>query len=277
MYSLLVLKLRSYLAIWSMLAGVYVLALLLGLGYIHLPSLRRTRKTMVWSAWSPPDPDTISAGPASDSIHYGMQLFNNTPWYAPQYTGSKLTCSDCHIEGGIAPHAIPMVRLPRLFPMYSKRARRFISLRDRIQDCFTRSENGRPLPYDSREMNALVAYIQWLSQPEPTRKPYSGRGLIGLPPLQPDPKHGAQIYAAQCAGCHGEDGAGSLPLMPPLWGPDSFNDGAGMSHISKMAPFVQYNMPQNRRGILSAQDAYDASAYIETKPRPAFNPAYKKY
>jgi len=161
--------------------------------------------------------------------------------------------------------------------MYRQRAGRVISLKDRIQECFVRSENGHPLPYDSPQMDALVAYMQWLSRPQPAYRKFFGRGLIDLPPLKPDPKHGAQIYAEHCTGCHGENGAGSLPLMPPLWGPDSFNDGAGMSRVSKMAPFVQYNMPQNRRGILSAQDAYDVSAYIDSKPRPAFNPAYKNY
>ena len=270
-------KLRSHLAIWVSLVGVYVLVLLGGLGYIPLAKFWHSGKPTVWAAWQAPDPDTIPAGPAGDSIRYGGQIFNDTPWSAPQYTGSTLTCSHCHIAGGIAPHAIPMVGLPPLFPMYNKRAGHNISLKDRIQECFTRSENGHPLPYNSREMNALVAYIQWLSRPEPTHKPFSGRGLIDLPPLQPNPKRGARIYSAQCAGCHGEDGAGSRPLMPPLWGPDSFNDGAGMSRVSKMAPFVQYNMPQNRRGILSAQDAYDVSAYIDSKPRPAFNPAYKNY
>ncbi|HVC89718.1 MAG TPA: hypothetical protein VND66_03755, partial [Acidobacteriaceae bacterium] len=60
-------------------------------------------------------------------------------------------------------------------------------------------------------------------------------------------------------------------------GPDSFNDGAGMNGISKMARFVQHTMPQTCPGLLSAQTAYDVSAYIHIKPRPKFNPAYKKY
>jgi len=66
-------------------------------------------------------------------------------------------------------------------------------------------------------------------------------------------------------------------MFPPLWGSNSFNDGAGMNGIPKMAAFVQHNMPQNRMGILSAQEAYDVSAYIHAQPRPAFNPAYAKF
>ena len=50
-----------------------------------------------------------------------------------------------------------------------------------------------------------------------------------------------------------------------------------MNGIEKMAAFVQFNMPQNRRGILSAQDAYDVAAFLHTMPRPAFNTAYSRY
>ena len=107
--------------------------------------------------------------------------------------------------------------------------------------------------------------------------PFVGRGLITLPQLKPDPVRGASVYTTQCAGCHGDHGEGKVPLFPPLWGPSSFNDGAGMNSIEKMAPFVQHNMPQNRTGVLSAQDAFDVSAYIHSQPRPAFNQAYKVF
>jgi len=36
-------------------------------------------------------------------------------------------------------------------------------------------------------------------------------------------------------------------------------------------------MPQNRKGILSAQEAWDVSAYIHTQPRPPFNKAYAHF
>jgi thiosulfate dehydrogenase len=85
--------------------------------------------------------------------------------------------------------------------------------------------------------------------------------------LKTDPLHGADIYAAQCAGCHGSNGEGNPYLISPLWGDGSFNDGAGMYSIRKMAAFVQHNMPQNRMGILTPQEAYDVSAFIHNQPR----------
>jgi thiosulfate dehydrogenase len=62
-----------------------------------------------------------------------------------------------------------------------------------------------------------------------------------------------------------------------VWGPNSFNDGAGMNDPKKMAAFVVHNMPQNHPGTLNAQDAYDVSEFIHTMPRPKFNEAYKNY
>jgi thiosulfate dehydrogenase len=44
-----------------------------------------------------------------------------------------------------------------------------------------------------------------------------------------------------------------------------------------MAAFAQHNMPQNRMGILSPQDAYDVSEFVQLQPRPAFNNAYKHF
>jgi thiosulfate dehydrogenase len=170
-----------------------------------------------------------------------------------------------------------MVGLPALFPMYNERAGHVISLKDRIQECFVRSENGKPLDYDGAVMQSLVSYIKWLSQPQPNRRPYIGRGLVIVPDLKPDPKHGAAVYAMQCAGCHGQYGEGVPPQLPPVWGPYSFNDGAGMHGIKKMAAFVQHNMPQNRAGSLSPQDAFDVSAFIHSQPRPTFNKGYKRF
>jgi len=228
-------------------------------------------------AWTPPAESSIPHGPLGDSIRLGRLLFTQTPLYASEHIKAKINCSDCHAAGGMQPFASPVVGVPALFPMFNQRAGHVISLKDRIQECFVRSENGTPIDYDGEQMQAIVNYINWLSTPEPHRQKFQGRGLVSLPSLTPNPVHGAEIYASQCAGCHGRQGEGSLPMFPPLWGPNSFNDGAGMNGIPKMAAFVQHNMPQNRMGILSAQEAYDVSAYIHAQPRPAFNPAYAKF
>lgn len=256
---------------------LYVGTVVTGLHLKNFAWLHMHRSGGHTAPWKPPARNTMPMGSKGDSIRFGERIFNETPLYAAQYAGAALSCGSCHAEGGIQPWASPMVGVVGAFPMYSKRAGRMISLRDRIEECFVRSENGRPLAYDAPEMQAVVDYIDWLSQPQPTRRPFNGRGLITLPQVKADSMHGAHIYAEQCAGCHGQHGEGTGPLFPPLWGPRSFNDGAGMHDITKMAAFVQQNMPQNRKGNLSVQDAYDVAGFIHTQARPRFNSAFAGY
>jgi thiosulfate dehydrogenase len=212
-----------------------------------------------------------------DLVSQGKLIFDETPKYASAYVGNKLACNDCHLQSGTAAYAAPMINLSGLFPMYNKRAGHTISLQTRLQECFVRSEAGRPLPEDSPQMKALVAYIDWLSKDGVKGKAYKGRGLVKLPALTGDPVRGKTVYLSQCAGCHGVDGAGVPPVLPAVWGPNSFNDGAGMNTVVKMARFVAHNMPQNHPGTLTPQDAYDVAAYVHTMPRPKFNKAYKSY
>jgi cytochrome c len=60
-------------------------------------------------------------------------------------------------------------------------------------------------------MNALIAYIQWLSQGQTPGHPFSGRGLVKLPDLKGNPQHGAVVFMDKCAIYHGTNGAGAPP------------------------------------------------------------------
>jgi thiosulfate dehydrogenase len=268
---------RLIVIVVAITACAYVGAIAFGLRIKSLSFYGAAVESTRRLAWEPPPSGSIPKGLEGDSIWRGSLLFNETNVYAAEYARAHISCGSCHAAGGIQPYSSPMVGLPALFPMFNKRAGHIISLQDRIEECFVRSENGKPVPYESPEMQALVNYINWLSRPEPARLPFVGRGLVHLPELEPDEKRGALVYSEQCTGCHGPNGEGLPPQFPPLWGPDSFNDGAGMNDINKMAPFVQHNMPQNRMGILSAQEAFDVSAYIHSKPRPQFNTAYRNF
>jgi thiosulfate dehydrogenase len=224
-----------------------------------------------------PPQSTVPADDQSTLVRRGRQIFDETPRYAPSYTGAKISCGDCHINSGTEPYAAPMVDLAGQFPMYSKRAGRMISLAERIQECFLRSENGRPLPSDTPEMEALVAYINWLSRSDAKGKPYKGRGLVKLAALTGNAARGKQAYASQCAACHGEEGAGFPPNLPPVWGSASYSDGAGINRPVNMAAFLFHNMPKDHPGTLTAQQSFDIAVFLHTMPRPKFNEAYKEY
>jgi len=223
--------------------------------------------------------NTSQGMPAADSLAAkGELVFDRTPKYAARYVGNQLACGDCHSDSGKAAYSAPMIDMAGLFPMFNKRAGHVISLKERIQECFVRSENGEPPPADSPEMLALVAYIDSLSAGQKHGKAFAGRGLVKLPELKGDSTRGKLVYVqAGCTTCHGTDGAGVPPFLPPLWGAGSFNDGAGMDKPAKMAAYVYHNMPQNHPGSLTPQQAYDVSAYVQKMPRPKFNQAYKSY
>ncbi len=132
-------------------------------------------------------------------------------------------------------------------------------------------------------MKALVAYLQFLSTGVPVGQAVEGRGSPALRLLTraADPKRGADVFVERCAACHQMDGQGfrNRPiqaangyLFPPLWGPDSFNDGAGMHRLMVSASFIRANMPLGTRydaPVLSVEDAWDVAAFMNDQPRPA--------
>lgn len=219
---------------------------------------------------APPE-SAIPEGPLGEAIRLGRQIFTNTPVHAAAYSGNALSCSSCHLEAGRAANASPMVGLWGAFPTYLPRAGRVGTLEDRINGCFLRSMNGKPLPPGSPEMRGMLAYVWWLSKDVPVGADVAGRGIPAFPaPSEPDPVRGKRLYAQHCASCHGADGQGAADA-PPLWGPRSFNLGAGMARTSKAAAFVKANMSGLDGGTpLTAQEAYDVSAYFTHEPRPDF-------
>jgi thiosulfate dehydrogenase len=223
-----------------------------------------------------PDVNSIPAGPMGDAVRYGRQVAMETGKYAAGYVGNGLNCANCHLNAGTTPKASPWVGIWGVFPEYRSRNASVSSLQDRINDCFVRSMNGRPLPSDSMEMQGLLAYMHWLSQGVPTGTGVEGRGLGKISAsLKPDPLHGKVLFAEKCASCHGADGQGQKTAegtysFPPLWGQQSFNIGAGMARMYTAAAFVRHNMPLGQGGTLSEQDALDVAAYFTAQPRPDF-------
>lgn len=238
-------------------------------------------------AWKLP---AAPAGPKAELIRYGEVLLRHTSRQlgpdqrdpARRYAGNRLNCANCHLQAGQKADALGFVGISQRFPQYRPRENASQTLAQRIDGCFERSLNGKALPHQSREMQALLAYMDWLSQDYGKEDQVEGQGLPQIELLEraADPLRGKQVYSVKCAACHQADGLGLKDkgnyVYPPLWGPDSFNDGAGMHRLITAARFIKANMPLGSPD-LSTEQAFDVAAYINSQPRPHKSGLAKDY
>ncbi len=187
----------------------------------------------------------------------------------PRNVGNSLRCASCHLDGGLRRDAMPWVGAFARFPQYRARSGKVDLIEDRINDCFRRSMNGRALDPAGKDMRDIVTYFAFLSSGTPVGAETEGQGLPRLEPLTGDPARGAGVFAVTCSRCHGVSGQGTA-LAPPLWGPRSYNLGAGMARINTAASFIHAVMPFDRALQLTAQQAFDVATYVNTRPRPDF-------
>lgn len=234
--------------------------------------------------------DKLGPGPDNDLIRYGKDLTVNTPRYigknatdpAMRYAGNDLACQNCHLDAGLQPFAAPFVSTFATFPMMVDD--QVLTLTRRINGCMRRSLNGKDIPTEGREMEALIAYFKFVGKGSPVGVRVPGMGLrpIENPISPPDARRGEAVYAKLCVTCHKEDGQGELRQppaigynIPPLWGDASFNAGAGMAKTAYAASYIRDNMPfgiSYLTPVLTAQQAWDVAAYIISKPHPAATP-----
>jgi thiosulfate dehydrogenase len=243
--------------------------------------------------WTVPDPDALPDDAFGRAVRQGRDLIVKTssligpdsPDPAKRYAGNGLDCQSCHLNAGTQRFGLPLAGAWGVFPAYIARENDVRTLEERINGCMERSVNGTPLPLGSPEMKAMLSYIRFISAPEKTGQSLDGRGVppVPLPATAGDPKQGSQVFTESCAACHGADGqgqrldqaeakaSGRRYRFPPLWGPDSFNDGAGMARGITAARFVHANMPFGttwEAPVLSVTDAFDVVAFISGQLRP---------
>jgi len=243
-----------------------------------------------FTPWTMPEVSALPRDARGELIRDGRDLMlatyahvgPNVADAAKRFAGNNLACTNCHLSGGTKKFGLPLFGIYGDFPAYSARTGAPISIEDRINDCMTRSMNGRAKPNDAPEMRALVAYVEFLSTGVPAGQQLPGLGAGKMKELSraADPERGRAVYARSCAACHNTDGSGILRdpgapqlgyMMPPLWGPASYNDGAGMARLINFANFVHFNMPHGADYLnpqLTTEQAWDVAAYVLSQPRP---------
>jgi thiosulfate dehydrogenase len=267
---------------WFIVAALCVDALTAGRGLspAELVAVQLTQ-------WTPPDIATVGDDPFGKLVKYGHALFTDTAneigptmsETAKRLAGNNLACQNCHLQAGTQPYAMPMTGVWGQFPRYRGREGAVVTLEERVNGCMERSMNGRVLPLESREMKAFSSYIRWLSTGVPDGARLIGAGTLRIkePARAADLGRGARVYSRICAACHGPDGRGQRASsgagyqFPPLWGPDSYNNGAGMSRILTAAAYALHNMPIGTTfdaPVLTDDEAYDVAGYIVSQKRP---------
>ena len=211
---------------------------------------------------------TIPDGPLGTSIRRGQAIMMATRDSLPENVGNGLRCTTCHLDAGTRENSMPWTGVYARFPQYRSRTGSVIRLEDRVNDCLVRSLNGAALEPESDAMRDIVAYMAHLSQGVPMGATVRGQGVAKLDPLPADTVEGRALFDTRCVACHGADGQGTL-LAPALWGPESYNIGAGMSRLNTAAAFIKHNMPL-AAADLTPQQAYDVAAYVISRPRPDF-------
>ncbi len=225
---------------------------------------------------APARPEELPPGHLGETIRLGKALFDetNTHPLTKRYVRNALTCASCHPDSGAAPKGPTLLGAATAYPAWAPREKAVITLEDRILNCFMRSMNGVRPPNGSAPAVALTAYVTWLStgmpvgmNPRQPRGPFSFEKLAVFPD-EVSVARGRAIFAARCAACHGDDGHGT-PAAPPVWGPRSYNAGAGLADTEKLAGWVRVTMPPGDT-TLSESEAIDVSAYVNAQPRPSF-------
>jgi thiosulfate dehydrogenase len=247
------------------------------------------------TAWQVPknpfEDRTLADTEEAREIKWGFRIFTDTRTAAPQLAHASVSCANCHLNAGQRERALPIVGIAAVFPEHNKRSGRSYLLTDRIIDCFIRSENGTATPdalptADTKEVRAVQAYIDWISTGYEQGKSPAWRGQNTIAPgkLIPvdriDVRKGESLFVEKCTSCHGPDGQGVWigdKKAGPLWGPDSWNDGAGAARVYTLAGIIRYAMPYLDPGSLTDEEAQEVAAFITSKPRPIYPFKAKDY
>lgn len=233
----------------------------------------------VWRGWN-----KYQIKPEDSLVKYGRELIENTSYYlGPNGKVAAITngmnCQNCHLDGGTMPWGNNYSAVVPTYPKFRDRSGSIETIEKRVNDCLQRSLHGQAIDSLSREMRAIVAYMHWIGDDLPKGEKPKGSGVLELKYLDrpADPEKGLVVYQSKCTSCHGVNGLGQPNetggyVYPPLWGPNSYNNGAGLFRLSRFAGYVKANMPYllatYKTPVLSDEESWDVAAYVNSRPRP---------
>lgn len=237
------------------------------------------------TAWSQKKQTRVKK--TQSNLPYGKDLIARTAYYfGPKgkvgHLANGMNCQNCHNDAGTKFYGLNLLSTAANYPQYMPRTGDVMSIAGRINGCMQRSMNGKALDTTSREIKAMVAYIKSLGKGVAKGERPAGSSVLKLAYMNKpaDPTKGKVVFIQKCQVCHGAEGQGlktansALYTYPPLWGKDSYNDGAGLYRITTFAAFVKNNMPFGttyKTPQLTDEEAWNVAAFVNSQPRPHFD------
>jgi thiosulfate dehydrogenase len=278
---------RKIFTLFLYIAGAVIITLVIVILFRNKSSKNVSSNPDKWPSF---DVNALPVDSTSKMIRYGYNLLMETSNIvgpgvkdsSMRFAGNNLECRNCHFDAGLSKNTFNLVGVANRYPSVDKSTGQSTSLVQRVNGCFERSMNGRPMPEESFHMKSIVAYLNWISSGVP--KDLEGINIKDVRKIDraPDPLRGKSVFANNCMSCHADLGLGVLKnpeihggvkyIIPPVAGPDSFNDAAGMANMEYLVKFLKTQMPKNKPGSLSLEDSYDAAAYVLTLQRPHLQP-----
>ena len=155
------------------------------------------------SSWHAPSYfiDPIKDDSMRALVLYGEELIAHTSQYlgpngTVQQISNGMNCQNCHLDAGKQINGNNYAAVAASYPKFRERSGSMESIYKRVNDCFERSLNGTPLDSNSREFQAIQAYIKWVGKDVLKNEKPAGTG-IRIPAMlsrAADPVHGKKIY-----------------------------------------------------------------------------------
>ncbi|MGB3949106.1 MAG: c-type cytochrome [Bacteroidia bacterium] len=283
---------------------IFLLALVMTMGILlynympkYVPSKDLAVETISYTAtsenkdidtvnyWQAPEISTLEGDVNKELVLYGKEIITHTShFYGKNGKISKsatngMNCQNCHLDAGTKVFGNNYSAVASTYPKFRARSGSMENIYKRVNDCFERSLNGKAIDTTSKEMQGIVAYINWLGKDVSKGTVPEGAGLKKMAFLDrpASPEKGKNIYSQKCVTCHQADGLGKMNeeqtafIYPPLWGDHSYNDGAGLFRMSNFAKYIKYNMPLGasyNNPLLTDEEAWDIAAFVNSQPRP---------
>ncbi|MFA6169013.1 MAG: c-type cytochrome [Gemmatimonadaceae bacterium] len=177
-----------------------------------------------------------------------------------------LRCVSCHLDAGTKRGALPWVGAYARYPRVDARGG-VQTVHERVNVCLRRNLRAPTLRPDHPQMEALVAYIAFLSRGVRLGGQVEGQGDDTVTVRAGIAKEGATVWKEHCIACHGTNGQGT-PKGGPVWGRRSFTTASELASWATFAGFLRGHMSDGgRRSLLTDQEVANVTSFVLRQAR----------